>query len=527
MSFHQGCFKRRIQIVAAVTVAIGLLLLPSISRADGQAGKNCLSIGKTSLSAGKRFTCVKVGKKTVWNKGIALPATGPQLTMRLTSPELASANGQSTNFMNLTESVAIGKWLTNFAPDSKVYQIYTPVGGDLKTSWHVRDTKTGLAFANSAVWLVVNANEGSIQRTSFTYEDNDGTHVVKANSNRKGQTQIPGKTDQNGNVTFILQDTNSIGEAEPTPIALNQIQATQNINLFSSITLTAHSSAIRETRDFLNAHFVKPSDTLLWSDEFSEAGKVAPSSDTWNLISGDGCPNLCGWGNGEVEYYKESANRTDGNGHLVITTKALSPTTTYSCYPDTCQWSSGKIDTQGKVTYKYGLIEARIKVPAGGGTWPAFWMLGTNITTVPWPLSGEIDIMEAAGNEPYKISGTAHLANSRGQHIYKGDYTYTPQLTASGYHTFGVAWLPNRIDWLVDGIKYYSLKKRDVGSSPWPFNDPFYIIVNTAMGGGFGGLVDWSLTSAKTSIDWIRVYQNDHYGCVTTETQTLGNCSES
>jgi len=527
MSFHQSNVKLHSQALTAMMLVLGLLLFPTVSRADGQSGKSCPSLGKTSISAGKRFTCVKVGKKKVWNKGVALPATGPQVTMRLTSPELVSVNGQPTNFVNLTGSVDSGKWISNFAPDSKVYQTYTNVGGALRLSWHVSDTKTGSALANRAVWLVVNANEGSIQRTSFTYEANDGTHVVKTNSTRKGQTQIPGTTDANGDVTFNLLNTNSIGEAEPTPPAINQIQPTQNINLFSSITLTAHSSAIREARDFLNAHFVKSSDTLLWSDEFSEAGKVAPSSDTWNLISGDGCPNLCGWGNGEVEYYKESANRTDGNGHLVITTKALSPTTTYSCYPDTCQWSSGKIDTQGKVTYKYGLIEARIKVPSGGGTWPAFWMLGTNITTVPWPLSGEIDIMEAAGNEPYKISGTAHLANSRGQHIYKGDYTYTAQLTASGYHTFGVAWQPNRIDWLVDGIKYYTLKKRDVGSSPWPFNNPFYIIVNTAMGGGFGGLVDWSLTGAKTSIDWIRVYQNDQYGCVTTETQTLGTCSES
>jgi len=527
MSFPQRHFNRHTQTLAAVMLALGLLLLPTTSQADGQAGKSCPSLGKTSISAGKRFTCVKVGKKKVWNKGVVLPATGPQVTMRLTSPELMSVNGQPTNFVNLTGSVDSRKWISNFAPASQVYQTYTDVGGTLRLSWHLSDTKTGSALANRAVWLVVNANEGSIQRTSFTYEANGGTHTVKTNSNSKGQTQIPSMTDGNGDVTFTLQNTNSIGEAEPTPQAINQTQPAQNINLFSSITLTAHSSAIRETRDFLTAHFVKPNDTLLWSDEFSEVAKVAPSSDTWNLISGDGCPNLCGWGNGEVEYYKESANRTDGKGHLVITTKALSPTTTYSCYPDTCQWSSGKIDTQGKVTYKYGLIEARIKVPSGGGTWPAFWMLGTNITTVPWPLSGEIDIMEAAGNEPYKISGTAHLANSRGQHIYKGDYTYTPQLTASGYHTFGVAWQPNRIDWLVDGTTYYTIKKRDVGSSPWPFNNPFYIIVNTAMGGGFGGLVDWSLTGAKTSIDWIRVYQNDQYGCVTTETQTLGDCSES
>jgi len=526
MNFSPGHFKRHAQALTAGTLLLGLMLFPTISRADVQAGKSCPSIGKTSISAGKRFTCVKVGKKKEWNKGIALPATGPQVTMRLTSPALIATSGPSANFVDITTSSATTKWISKFAPGSRAYQTYTNVGSDLKVSWHVTDSTNRSPLANKAVWLVVNANEGNAQRTSFTAGENEDAQLVKPNSDAKSQTEIPGVTDANGDVTFNLQNTNFIGEAEPTPKALNQIQPSQNISLYSSITLTAHSSSIRETRDFVNAHFVKPSDALLWSDEFSATSKVAPSSNTWNIVSGDGCPNLCGWGNGEVEYYKEAANRTDGKGHLVITTKALAPTTTYSCYPDTCQWSSGKIDTQGKVSYKYGLIEARIKVPSGGGTWPAFWMLGTNITTVPWPLSGEIDIMEAAGNEPYKVSGTAHLANSRGQHIYKGDYTYTPQLTASGYHTFGVAWQPDRIDWLVDGSKYYTLKKRDVGSSPWPFNNPFYIIVNTAMGGGFGGLVSWDLKQATTSVDWIRVYDNDHHGCVTTETRTLGNCSE-
>ena len=525
MSFHRGHFNRQKQIITVGTIVFGLLLFPAISRADVQAGKTCPTIGKVEVSAGKRFTCVKAGKKKVWNKGVVLPVSGPKVTMRLTGPELVSSNGKPTNFVDLTASSTTTKWLSNFAPGSKVYQTYTSVGGAIELSWHVTDTSTGLGFANKPVWLVVNTNESSSQRTSFTYEGNDGPQAVKTNLTGKAQTQIPGKTDASGNVTFKLQNTNSIGQAEPTPNAINQVQPSQNISLYSSITLAAHSSAIRETRDFLQAHFVKPGDTLLWSDEFSATNSVAPSSDTWNLVSGDGCPDLCGWGNGEVEYYKEAANRTDGKGHLVITTKPLAPTTTYSCYPDTCQWSSGKIDTQGKVSYQYGLIEARMKLPAGGGTWPAFWLLGTNITTVPWPLSGEIDIMEAAGNEPYKVSGTAHSANSRGQHIYKGDYTYTPQLTASGYHTFGVAWRPDRIDWLLDGTKYFTLQKKDAGASPWPFNDPFYIIVNTAMGGGFGGLVSWDLARATTTIDWIRVYQNDQYGCVTTDTSSRGNCS--
>jgi len=529
MGLNKELHMKKSRLFKASAFVSGLMLISTAftsaaSHADVKAGSACPTLGKTSVSAGKRFTCIKSGTKKVWNRGLTLPATGPKLTMRLTSPALNSTGGKPDNFVDLTSAADTTKWINNYAPGTAAYQAYVNVGGALNLSWHVSDTQSGAAFANQPVWLVVNANEGSTQRTTFTYQTTGDIQTVKTNSTGKAQTQIAGMTDANGDVSFVLQNTNTIGQAEPTPAAINRIQAAQNIILSSHITLTAHSSAIRESRDFLSAHFVKPSETLLWADEFSATNTVAPSADTWNLVSGDGCPDLCGWGNGEVEYYKESANRTDGKGHLVITTKPLAATTTYSCYPDTCQWSSGKIDTQGKVAYQYGLIEARMKLPAGGGTWPAFWMLGTSITTVPWPLSGEIDIMEAAGNEPYKISGTAHSANSRGEHIWNGDYSYTPQLTASGYHTFGVLWKPDRIDWLLDGQVYYTLQHRDVGVSPWPFNDPFYIIVNTAMGGGFGGLVDWGLTRATTTVDWIRVYQNGSYGCVTTDTQSLGTC---
>jgi len=519
-----GLPVRRTKVLLASSLMLGLILAPTVSRADVQAGTACPTLGKTSISAGKRFTCIKAGTKKVWNKGVMLPATGPAVTMRLTTPALVSTNGVPENFVDLTSSTSSKQWLGNYAAGSKVYQTYTNVGDALQLTWHVTDTITGAAFANKPVWLVMNANEGSYQRTTFTYEDANGIQTVRVNSTTKAQTQIPGTTDANGDVTFSVQNTNTIAQAEPTPRAMNRTQVGQNISLYSHITLTARSSSIRETKDFLNAHFVKPSAKLLWADEFSATGSVAPSADTWNLVSGDGCPDLCGWGNGEVEYYKEAANRTDGKGRLIISTKQLSPTTWYSCYPDTCQWSSGKITTQGKVSYQYGLIEARIKLPSGGGTWPAFWMLGTSITTVPWPLSGEIDIMEAAGNEPYKVSGTAHSANSQGEHTWHGGYTYTPKLTASEYHTFSVAWQPDRIDWFLDGRRYYTLQKKDVGSGAWPFNDPFYIIVNTAMGGGFGGLVSWDLKSATTSVDWIRVYEYGQYGCVATETTSVGNC---
>ena len=394
----------------------------------------------------------------------------------------------------------------------------------LEISWHVTNTDTGTAFANKPVWLIVNANSGGYQRTTFSYQTSSGTKAVSSNDSGLAQTQIAGTTDSNGNVTFSLKNTNSVAQAEPTPTYLNKLQPWQNINLASYITLTARSSAIREQRVFMAAHFAKPASALLWSDEFSGASGQAPNDTNWSVVTGDGCPDLCGWGNDEKEFYTDNASYTNGAGKLVIDTKKLTSASGLSCYPSTCRWSSGKFTSKAKINVQYGLVEARIKVAGGPGTWPAFWMLGKNIDQVGWPFSGEIDIMETAGNDPAKVSGTTHSNDVYGEHIWNTGYMYTSDDTYKNYHTFSVLWQPNRIDWFLDGENYYSLTKAELGSSPWVFNAPFYIIFNTAMGGGFGGPIASYLTSATTSIDWVRVYQYGQHGCVTTPSSSMGNC---
>jgi beta-glucanase (GH16 family) len=176
------------------------------------------------------------------------------------------------------------------------------------------------------------------------------------------------------------------------------------------------------------------------------------------------------------------------------------------------------------VNFTYGYLEARIKNPAGGGTWPAFWMLGNDIGTRPWPLCGEIDIMEGEGNAPYTNWGTVHWANSNQWDHIQGPGNNTVTLTSKlsdAYHTYGILWTPTSFTWYIDGKANYTLNKASVPNSLWPFGptasggDPkFYAIFNLAMGGGMGGAIDPALTTSSMTIDYLKFYSVNGQGKV-------------
>jgi len=225
----------------------------------------------------------------------------------------------------------------------------------------------------------------------------------------------------------------------------------------------------------------------IWSDEFNTDG--APNSSNWNYDLGAG-----GWGNNESQHY---TNRADNvkveNGVLKIITKEES-------YQGS-NYTSARLKTQGKFSIKYGKIEFRAKLPAGGGTWPALWMLGDNISTVGWPACGEIDIMEHKGNELNKIHGTLHFPGRSGGN--PDTTTVTPNTTATTeFHIYS-------IDWRADSIKFYidnQLFKNFTNTSNLPFNQNFFLIMNCAMGGSFGGAIDANFVSSTFEVDYIRVY---------------------
>ncbi len=258
--------------------------------------------------------------------------------------------------------------------------------------------------------------------------------------------------------------------------------------------------------------------TLEWADEFDGTANSGPGSANWNITTGDGCGTAagCGWGNGEAESYAVCANKHTGNGVMVIT--ASTPSGDANCTSNK-NWTSGKFTTFGKKHFGYGYFEARLKMPTGGGTWPAFWTLGSNINTVPWPLCGELDIMEYAGNNPNKTTSAVHYRNNSGSHEYKSGALNDSADLSEEFHTYGMLWLPSETTFIFDGRPVLVVKKSDTGLSRWPFGpnsagvDPkMYIIFNLAMGGGYGGSIESGLTKASFSLDYVRYYSVDGYG---------------
>ena len=238
---------------------------------------------------------------------------------------------------------------------------------------------------------------------------------------------------------------------------------------------------------------------LVWSDEF-DGDSIDPTNWTYDIGG-------WGWGNGEAQYYTDrSENARLQNGLLVI--EARQERFENSSY------TSARLKTEGLREFQYGRIEARLKVPEGAGLWPAFWMLGTsferdeeNPLDSNWPSAGEIDIMEYIGREPDLILGTIHgpgYAGAGGLSTWnRQDYPI-----ADDWHTYAIEWDADGIRWFYDGEQYGEKTPEDVGNREWVFDQPFFIILNLAVGGLFPGPVGLDLEFPKYYYaDYVRVYQ--------------------
>ncbi|MHA6524113.1 choice-of-anchor Q domain-containing protein [Tessaracoccus sp. G1721] len=250
--------------------------------------------------------------------------------------------------------------------------------------------------------------------------------------------------------------------------------------------------------------------TSAWADEFNTPAGTAPNPEVWTHEIGDGTIiGKPGWGNDELQYYTDSTDNvaTDGQGNLVITTRATDPETAQQCYYGPCLYTSARLVTQNKAEFQYGRIEARAQVPRGSGLWPAIWALGSDINRNPWPASGEIDIMENVGRNPNTVFGTIHGPGYSGGQSFGGTYDFDVPV-ADNYHTFAVEWAPGEITWTVDGIEFHDAAPADVDPNQWVFEHPFFLIMNTAVGGNFGGAVSPDTVFPQTlKIDYVRVYQ--------------------
>ena len=253
---------------------------------------------------------------------------------------------------------------------------------------------------------------------------------------------------------------------------------------------------------------VEEGNPLLWSQEFNEKSGSKPDPKYWNYDLGDGR----GWGNRELQLYTNVNAKTTGRGVLAITALQISPKKKQICYYGYCEWSSARITTKNKVWIKYGTIEARIQMPAGTGSWPAFWMLGQNIDAVLWPNSGEIDITEGLGRTPYINYGTIHGPGFSGGNSIGVRHLHQKKLS-EGFHIYGINWSEDSIEWTFDGAVIFKQSKESIAPRAWVFNQPFSLILNVAMGGEFGGEIGKDAKSGlQMKVDWIRVKQFNGQG---------------
>lgn len=263
---------------------------------------------------------------------------------------------------------------------------------------------------------------------------------------------------------------------------------------------------------------------LLWSEEFDGDKGSSINPREWNFDIGDGSNyQIPGWGNQEREYYTDESTLLDGNSHLIIQAHrkyvsdedheySESELTHYMTYYGTpAEWLSGKITTYKKLAFQYGRIEARLRVPVGKGTWPAFWMLGFDIRTNTWPHCGEIDILETRGDMPTTMFSTLHGPGYCGEDG-KGIVLDTGTVISDVFHVVAIEWFENEISWFLDGKLCLSITAKDLGTLEWVYNKPFYLIANLAMGGNFTGAIDPELTTATFALDYIRYYSIDGIG---------------
>jgi beta-glucanase (GH16 family) len=301
-------------------------------------------------------------------------------------------------------------------------------------------------------------------------------------------------TDGSGKVSFTATADNAVsyvydfgdGSYLTVPTGITEYTYTmEGTNPYTvKVTATSSSNLTASKSISISVNHVL---AIVWSDEFNTDG--APDPTKWGYDLGAG-----GWGNQELEYYTNRAeNAVVAGGVLKI--NAIKENYMGSPY------TSARMLTKDKYAFKYGKVEVKAKLPASVGTWPAIWMLGSDIGTTGWPGCGEIDIMEHLGRDLNNIYGTFHYPGHSGGSANGATKMITNATTE--FHIYTLEWNAYNLKISVDGEQVHSL----VNTSGIPFNHDFFIILNVAMGGGFPGPVDPAFTNATMEVDYVRVYK--------------------
>jgi beta-glucanase (GH16 family) len=239
-----------------------------------------------------------------------------------------------------------------------------------------------------------------------------------------------------------------------------------------------------------------PGERLVWSEEFDGASGAPPDPARWTHNTGGG-----GWGNGELQRYTDSTQnaRLDGRGSLEIVARAEQ-------VGRTRRYTSARITTRGSFTARYGRYEARLRLPAGRGIWPAFWLNG--ICATGWPDCGEIDVMESVDEVPTTVRSRIHGPGPSYRSGIGRDWPVRSRLD-EGYHVYGVRWTPDHAAFTFDGVEYSRVERTRLGPGEvWALDHDAYLILNVAVGGRWPGApTARTRFPTRLKVDWVRVYQ--------------------
>jgi beta-glucanase (GH16 family) len=337
----------------------------------------------------------------------------------------------------------------------------------------------------------VTLNNASSKEVKVDYTTVDGTANGNDYTHQSGTLTIP--ANQTSAQIDISVKNDSLREMDkmfylklsnPVNAKLNVTQATGTI-ICDGTYLPVNDSGYNAPTSYAGL-------ALAWSDEFN--GPTLNSS-IWNYDTGAG-----GWGNNELENYTSTIKNsyiTGGNYLVIEARKELDGT-----------FTSARLQTKGNKQFTHGRMDIRAKLPKTKGIWPAIWMLGSNISTTPWPACGEIDIMELLGNEPNKVYGTMHWGQAgQGSTHIGNSYVLSGNDFSDEFHVFSIVWDSSKIEWYVDNVKYFTGNKTDVTGN-YPFDKPFFFLLNVAIGGNWPGAPDAATVFPQRMIvDYVRVYQ--------------------
>ena len=337
--------------------------------------------------------------------------------------------------------------------------------------------------ANQQVSVQYTTQSGSAKAGS-DFEAKSGTVAINSGS-KEASIDIPVKVDslRQPDQKFYVQ------LSDPTNATLGTAKATGTI-MDNGTYLPTDSSGYTSPKSYSGY-------TMVWDDEFNHKHL---NTNIWNRETGGN-----GWGNNELEYYTSSTNNSFlSSGNLIISARKEQHGGN--------DYTSARLTTQGNKSFTYGRIDIRAKLPVAQGMWPALWMLGSNISSNPWPASGEIDIMELIGKNPNEVHGSLHWKKTDGS---EGNFTKTHTLSSGDYsqkfHVYSLVWSQDSLKVLVDNNVYAAASRQDiVQPNPYPFDNPFFLIFNVAVGGNWPGPPTASTDfPQRMYVDYVRVFQKN------------------